>query len=303
MEQNNEIIEQFTNALADLDAKIERFKNTRENAKLDNETKDSLDEVIAKLEEDRATIDLIITKMEKRNNRGVNPYRESDYEDSKFVGKYGRVSKDLKEVNESIDRLSSVNNKLSSFGDNKFAQKLQSKLEQRISILKEKQVTIQNKQSKIVNKAVKEKLEILMKNNNRKLDRLDKHIQAKSEKVSAINEKGRKLTKEKEELKEIKDALLADKGLGTKILGAEVKFKEKLTAARIASLKLKKGILNNKEKHVVMRGVKPSLIQKMKDKVSKFGRAVSESFKAGVDTFKSFYEDVSFEEPARSPSR
>lgn len=303
MEQNNEIIEQFTNALADLDAKIERFKNTRENAKLDNETKDSLNEVIAKLEEDRATIDLIITKMEKRNNRGVNPYRESDYEDSKFVGKYGRVSKDLKEVNESIDRLSSVNNKLSSFGDNKFAQKLQSKLEKRISVLKEKQVTIQNKQSKIVNKAVKEKLEILMKNNNRKLDRLDKHIQAKSEKVSAINEKGRKLTKEKEELKEIKDALLADKGLGTKILGAEVKFKEKLTAARIASLKLKKGILNNKEKHVVMRGVKPSLIQKMKDKVSKFGRAVSESFKARVDTFKSFYEDVSFEEPARSPSR
>ena len=303
MEQNNEIIEQFTNALADLDAKIERFKNTRENAKLDNETKDSLNEVIAKLEEDRATIDLIITKMEKRNNRGVNPYRESDYEDSKFVGKYGRVSKDLKEVNESIDRLSSVNNKLSSFGDNKFAQKLQSKLEKRISVLKEKQVTIQNKQSKIVNKAVKEKLEILMKNNNRKLDRLDKHIQAKSEKVSAINEKGRKLTKEKEELKEIKDALLADKGLGTKILGAEVKFKEKLTAARIASLKLKKGILNNKEKHVVMRGVKPSLIQKMKDKVFKFGRAVSESFKAGVDTFKSFYEDVSFEEPARSPSR
>lgn len=303
MEQNAKIIEQFTNALADLDGKIERFKNTRENAKLDNETKDSLDEVIAKLEEDKATIELIITKMEKRNNRGVNPYRESDYEDSKFVGKYGRVSKDLKEVNESIDRLSSVNNKLSSFGDNKFAQKLQSKLEKRISVLKEKQVTIQNKQSKIVNKAVKEKLEILMKNNNRKLDRLDKHIQAKSEKVSAINEKGRKLTKEKEELKEIKDALLADKGLGTKILGAEVKFKEKLTAARIASLKLKKGILNNKEKHVVMRGVKPSLIQKMKDKVSKFGRAVSESFKAGVDTFKSFYEDVSFEEPARSPSR
>lgn len=303
MEQNNEIIEQFTNALADLDAKIERFKNTRENAKLDNETKDSLNEVIAKLEEDKATIDLIITKMEKRNNRGVNPYRESDYEDSKFVGKYGRVSKDLKEVNESIDRLSSVNNKLSSFGDNKFAQKLQSKLEKRISILKEKQGKIQNKQSKIVNKAVKEKLEILMKNNNRKLDRLDKHIQAKSEKVSAINEKGGKLTKEKEELREIKDALLADKGLGTKILGAEVKFKEKLTAARIASLKLKKGILNNKEKHVVMRGVKPSLIQKMKDKVFKFGRAVSESFKAGVDTFKSFYEDVSFEEPARSPSR
>ena len=303
MEQNKEIIEQFTNALADLDGKIGRFKNTRENAKLDNETKDSLNEVIAKLEEDKATIELIITKMEKRNNRGVNPYRESDYEDSKFVGKYDRVSKDLKEVNESIDRLSSVNNKLSSFGDNKFAQKLQSKLEQRISILKEKQGKIQNKQSKIVNKAVKEKLEILMKNNNRKLDRLDKHIQAKSEKVSAINEKGRKLTKEKEELKEIKDALLADKGLGTKILGAEVKFKEKLTAARIASLKLKKGILNNKEKHVVMRGVKPSLIQKMKDKVSKFGRAVSESFKAGVDTFKSFYEDVSFEEPARSPSR
>ena len=303
MEQNAKIIEQFTNALADLDGKIERFKNTRENAKLDNETKDSLSEVIAKLEEDKATIELIITKMEKRNNRGVNPYRESDYEDSKFVGKYGRVSKDLKEVNESIDRLSSVNNKLSSFGDNKFAQKLQSKLEKRISVLKEKQVTIQNKQSKIVNKAVKEKLEILMKNNNRKLDRLDKHIQAKSEKVSAINEKGRELTKEKEELKEIKDALLADKGLGTKILGAEVKFKEKLTAARIASLKLKKGILNNKEKHVVMRGVKPSLIQKMKDKVSKFGRAVSESFKAGVDTFKSFYEDVSFEEPARSPSR
>lgn len=303
MEQNAKIIEQFTNALADLDGKIERFKNTRENAKLDNETKDSLDEVIAKLEEDKATIELIITKMEKRNNRGVNPYRESDYEDSKFVGKYDRVSKDLKEVNESIDRLSSVNDKLSSFGDNKFAQKLQSKLEKRISILKEKQGKIQNKQSKIVNKAVKEKLEILMKNNNRKLDRLDKHIQAKSEKVSAINEKGGKLTKEKEELREIKDALLADKGLGTKILGAEVKFKEKLTAARISSLKLKKGILNNKEKHVVMRGVKPSLIQKMKYKVSKFGRAVSESFKAGVDTFKSFYEDVSFEEPARSPSR
>ena len=65
MEQNAKIIEQFTNALADLDGKIERFKNTRENAKLDNETKDSLDEVIAKLEEDKATIELIITKMEK----------------------------------------------------------------------------------------------------------------------------------------------------------------------------------------------------------------------------------------------
>ena len=49
MEQNAKIIEQFTNALADLDGKIERFKNTRENAKLDNETKDSLNEVIAKL--------------------------------------------------------------------------------------------------------------------------------------------------------------------------------------------------------------------------------------------------------------
>lgn len=303
MEQNKEIIEQFKKALEDLDGKVERFKNTRDNANLDDETKATLDEVITKLEEDKANIELIVTKMEKRNNRGVNPYRESDFEDSKFVSKYNRLNDDLKEVNESIDKLSVASNKLSSLSDNKFAQKLQSKLEKRISALKEKQGNIQNKQSKIVNKAVKEKLEVLMKNNNRKLDRLDKKIQAKSEKVSAINEKGRKLTKEKEELKEIKDALLADKGLGAKILGAEVKFKEKLTAARIASLKLKKGILNNKEKHVVMRGVKPSLIQRMKEKVSKFGRAVSESFKAGVDTFKSFYEDVSFEEPARSPSR
>ena len=40
MEQNATIIEQFTNALAGLDEKIKRFKNTRENAKLDNETKD-----------------------------------------------------------------------------------------------------------------------------------------------------------------------------------------------------------------------------------------------------------------------
>lgn len=303
MEQNKEIIEQFKKALEDLDGKVERFKNTRDNAKLDDETKATLDEVITKLEEDKANIELIVTKMEKRNNRGVNPYRESDFEDSKFVSKYNRLNDDLKEVNESIDKLSAANNKLSSLGDNKFAQKVQSKLEKRISAMKEKQGNIQNKQSKIVNKAVKEKLEVLMKNNNRKLDRLDKKIQAKSEKVGAINEKGRKLTEEKEELKEIKDALLADKGLGAKILGAEVKFKEKLTAARIASLKLKKGILNNKEKHVVMRGVKPSLIQRMKEKVSKFGRAVSESFKAGVDTFKSFYEDVSFEEPARSPSR
>ena len=43
-----------------------------------------------------------------------------------------------------------------------------------------------------------------------------------------------------------------------------------------------------------------TIIQKMKDKVQKFAKALGESFKAGVETFKGYYNTPLEPTPARS---
>lgn len=292
---NKEIIEQFEDALKDLNEKIERFEKTRDNANLDDETKNSLIEVIKKLTEDRDKIDTIVKKMNAMNKRGENPYRDTDFKDSKFVSGYEKVSTDLKEIEKTITDLNNEKEQSSS----KFVQEILSK---RIEKLKKKRGKIETKQRKIVNNAIKAQLKVLLKNSdNHRVNVVDKMIQSKSQKKIDIDGKVEKYNKEKEELEKTKKILLSNKGLGMKIDGIKVAFKGMLNSTKLDSLKRKRGIVNNIEKHVIMRAAKPSLIQRMKNNASLFGRAIKKSFEEGVNTFKSFYQNDSHEETKAIP--
>lgn len=292
---NKEIIEQFEDALKDLNEKIERFEKTRDNANLDDETKNSLVEVIKKLTEDRDKIDTIVKKMNAMNKRGENPYRDTDFKDNKFVSGYEKVSTDLKEIEKTITDLNNEKEQSSS----KFVQEILSK---RIEKLKKKRGKIETKQRKIVNNAIKAQLKVLLKNSdNRRVNVVDKMIQSKSQKKIDIDEKVEKYNKEKEELERTKKIFLSNKGLGMKIDGIKVAFKGMLNSTKLDSLKRKRGIVNNIEKHVIMRAAKPSLIQRMKNNASLFGRAIKKSFEEGVNTFKSFYQNDSHEETKAIP--
>lgn len=292
---NKEIIEQFEDALKDLNEKIERFEKTRDNANLDDETKNSLIEVIKKLTEDRDKIDTIVKKMNAMNKRGENPYRDTDFKDSKFVSGYEKVSTDLKEIEKTITDLNNEKEQSSS----KFVQEILSK---RIEKLKKKRGKIETKQRKIVNNAIKAQLKVLLKNSdNHRVNVVDKMIQSKSPKKIDIDGKVEKYNKEKEELEKTKKILLSNKGLGMKIDGIKVAFKGMLNSTKLDSLKRKRGIVNNIEKHVIMRAAKPSLIQRMKNNASLFGRAIKKSFEEGVNTFKSFYQNDSHEETKAIP--
>lgn len=292
---NKEIIEQFEDALKDLNEKIERFEKTRDNANLDDETKNSLIEVIKKLTEDRDKIDTIVKKMNAMNKRGENPYRDTDFKDSKFVSGYEKVSTDLKEIEKTITDLNNEKEQSSS----KFVQEILSK---RIEKLKKKRGKIEIKQRKIVNNAIKAQLKVLLKNSdNHRVNVVDKMIQSKSQKKIDIDGKVEKYNKEKEELERTKKILLSNKGLGMKIDGIKVAFKGMLNSTKLDSLKRKRGIVNNIEKHVIMRAAKPSLIQRMKNNASLFGRAIKKSFEEGVNTFKSFYQNDSHEETKAIP--
>ena len=189
---NKEIIEQFEDALKDLNEKIERFEKTRDNANLDDETKNSLIEVIKKLTEDRDKIDTIVKKMNAMNKRGENPYRDTDFKDSKFVSGYEKVSTDLKEIEKTITDLNNEKEQSSS----KFVQEILSK---RIEKLKKKRGKIETKQRKIVNNAIKAQLKVLLKNSdNHRVNVVDKMIQSKSQKKIDIDGKVEKYNKEKE---------------------------------------------------------------------------------------------------------
>ena len=83
-------------------------------------------------------------------------------------------------------------------------------------------------------------------------------------------------------------------------IGASVMFHEKLTEARIKGLQSKNCVLGFTNKQLVKAGVGSSIIQKMKDKVQKFAKALGESFKAGVETFKGYYNTPLEPTPARS---
>ena len=157
---------------------------------------------------------------------------------------------------------------------------------------------IQNRQSKIVDKAISSKLKSYVSKVKEKGIVFDA-VEKNNQNAEKNNQKIEELTTRKEQLDNVKEALNQDGSLFMKGIGASVMFHEKLTEARIKGLQSKNCVLGFTNKQLVKAGVGSSIIQKMKDKVQKFAKALGESFKAGVETFKGYYNTPLEPTPAR----
>lgn len=290
-ELNKKIIEQFVDTYNDIVNKIKVFEEMVNTESLGEEVLNNIKMILSNLKEVEKKLKNEITSMKKKDEKGISLFVSADKRiktitsgtdyDVKFMNK---VEKD-KNVEEEINN---YNRLIGELGDGKIASSVKGSLNKRIESLRKKQGKIKNQQSKILDKAINKKLKNYLSGiNNRQINSI-----VSSEKKKADNlEKITKLNSEKDMIKSNREVLLADKNLLVKGLGVKMLFNEKLTANRIAGLKAKNGVLNFKDKQIVKRGVHPSIIKRMKDNVKKFVNALGDSFKAGVDNFKSYYQE------------
>ena len=227
-------------------------------------------------------------------NKSRTIIKNTSYED-RFVSSLEKNSN----VEEKINKLNETISNVSKLGDSKFVSRIKGTLEKRVEALKKKQGRIQNRQSKIVDKAISSKLKSYVSKVKEKGIVFDA-VEKNNQNAEKNNQKIEKLTTRKEQLDNIKEALNQDGSLVMKGIGASVMFHEKLTEARIKGLQSKNCVLGFTNKQLVKAGVGSSIIQKMKDKVQKFAKALGESFKAGVETFKGYYNTPLEPTPARS---
>ena len=307
-ELNRKIIEQYESFLNDLSGKFKIFVEIRNERKLDDETLNNLLDVINDMKKTINSLKKQITNMKRKADQGISLFQNSDKRyrsiltDNKYSDSYDKTSDKLEKTERNISKLEDNISHLDDFGNEKVVGKVKVSLEKRLENLKKKKGSIQNRQSKIADKAIKEKLGQYVVE-SKTFNKIGNKIIINNDKTTEINDRQSELELSKDNISRLKTELLTDKDLRNKALGVKVMFNEKLTQSRILALQAKKGTLDFEKKYLIKRGVNPSVIRKMKDKVSLFGKAVSESFKTGVDTFKGFYEDVSFEEPLRSSSR
>ena len=304
-ELNKRVIEQYTGVLNDINNKINNLEGIFNAEGLDTEEKNNLEGIITDLKSTRDKLMLRIENLKKKDSLGKSLFydpenksrtiiKNTSYED-RFVNSLEKNSNVEQKINKLNDTISNV----SKLGNSKFVSRIKGALEKRVEALKKKQGRIQNRQSKIVDKAISSKLKSYVSKIKEKGIVFDA-VEKNNQNAEKNNQKIEELTTRKEQLDNIKEALNQDGSLVMKGIGASVMFHEKLTEARIKGLQSKNCVLGFTNKQLVKAGVGSSIIQKMKDKVQKFAKALGESFKAGVETFKGYYNTPLEPTPARS---
>lgn len=294
-ELNKRVIEQYTGVLNDINNKINNLEGIFNAEGLDAEEKNNLEGIINDLKSTRDKLMIRINNLKKKDSLGKSLFYDSEnksrtvikntsYED-RFVSSLEKNSN----VEEKINRLNETISNVSKLGNSKFVSRIKGTLEKRVEALKKKQGRIQNRQSKIVDKAISSKLKSYVSKVKEKGIIFDS-VEKNNQNAEKNNQKIVELTTRKEQLAAVKEALNQDGSLAMKSVGASVMFREKLTEARIKGLQSKNCVLGFTNKQLVKAGVGSSVIQKMKDKVHNFVKALSGSFKAGVETFKSYYD-------------
>lgn len=291
---NKQIIVQFVNERDALNTKIASLEKTYKSGNLDEETLTNLKEIIEKMKDVRNKLTGQIERMHEKDNKGISLFQMKSkrystvLKGTKFEGKFANVSdkseiisKNISNLNETIDNLK---------GDSRVVSSIKKSLEKRIEALKKKQGKIQNRQRKIVDKATKDKLSKYLKE-VKKGNNMAKVVVKNNARLNKQEKRINQLLAKKNELTEVKEQLLSNKNLLVKGLGLKAMFTEKFTASRIKGLQAKNGVVNFANKQVVKRGVNPSIIQRMKEKAMTFSKAIGDSFKKGVDTFKSYYPE------------
>lgn len=303
-ELNKRVIEQYTGVLNDINNKINDLEGIFNAEGLDTEEKNNLEGIITDLKSTRDKLMLRIENLKKKDSLGKSLFydpenksrtiiKNTSYED-RFVSSLEKNSN----VEEKINKLNDTISNVSKLGDSKFVSRIKGALEKRVEALKKKQGRIQNRQSKIVDKAISSKLKSYVSKIKEKGIVFDA-VEKNNQNAEKNNQKIEELTTRKEQLDNVKEALNQDGSLFMKGIGASVMFHEKLTEARIKGLQSKNCVLGFTNKQLVKAGVGSSIIQKMKDKVQKFAKALGESFKAGVETFKGYYNTSLEPTPAR----
>lgn len=303
-ELNKRVIEQYTGVLNDINNKINDLEGIFNAEGLDTEEKNNLEGIITDLKSTRDKLMLRIENLKKKDSLGKSLFydpenksrtiiKNTSYED-RFVSSLEKNSN----VEQKINKLNETISNVSKLGNSKFVSRIKGALEKRVEALKKKQGRIQNRQSKIVDKAISSKLKSYVSKIKEKGMLFDA-VEKNNQNAEKNNQKIEELTTRKEQLDNVKEALNQDGSLFMKGIGASVMFHEKLTEARIKGLQSKNCVLGFTNKQLVKVGVGSSIIQKMKDKVQKFAKALGESFKTGVETFKGYYNTPLEPTPAR----
>lgn len=291
-ELNQRIIKQFEEKEKDLQLKIDTFNEYLDNEKLTDDLLENLKEIISDMRSAKNKISRQIKRMKEKNQKGISLIKNTDKRykniltDSKYERAFDFVENNGKNVEKRIDRLEDLSDKINS--DSKIGISVKNNLEKRISNLKNKKGKIQNRQTKIIDLATKEKLNSYIKN-IKKADTISSLLLKTSEKSIEKQSKIDILSKEKEELTNMKKQLfsgnLVDKGLGVRVL-----FNEKLTEGKIKALQTKKGVIDFTNKQLIKSGVKAPLIEKMKNKVISFSKNIGNSLKTTANKVTEFFE-------------
>ncbi|MBQ8219559.1 MAG: hypothetical protein IJZ79_07390 [Bacilli bacterium] len=291
-ELNQRIIKQFEEKEKDLQLKIDTFNEYLDNEKLTDDLLENLKEIISDIRNAKNKISRQIKRMKEKNQKGMSLIKNTDKRykniltDSKYQRAFDFVENNGKNVEKRIDRLEDLSDKINS--DSKIGISVKNNLEKRISNLKNKKGKIQNRQTKIIDLATKEKLNSYIKN-IKKADTISSLLLKTSEKSIEKQSKIDILSKEKEELTNMKKQLfsgnLVDKGLGVRVL-----FNEKLTEGKIKALQTKKGVIDFTNKQLIKSGVKAPLIEKMKNKVISFSKNIGNSLKTTANKVTEFFE-------------
>ena len=304
-ELNKRVIEQYTGVLNDINNKINNLEGIFGADGLDTEEKNNLEGIINGLKSTRDKLMLRIDNLKKKDSEGKSLFfdpenksrtivKNTSYED-KFVSALEKNSN----VEEKINKLNETISNVSKLGNSKFVSRIKGTLEKRLEALKKKQGRIQNRQSKIVDKAISSKLKSYVSKAKEKGIVFDT-VEKNNQNAEKNNQKIVELTTRKEQLDAVKEVLNQDGSLVMKGVASSVMVREKLTEARIKALKSKNCVLGFTNKQLVKAGVGSSVIQKMKDKVLGFAKAIGGSFKAGVEAFKGYYDMPLEPTPARS---
>ena len=296
-ELNKVIIDQYSERISDLEIKITALKKTYDEGKLADEELAGLKEIIEAMEVVKDKIVSQRTRMQRKADNGISLLQNNKrvLSNQRYQRSYDKVASLNEKITSKIDMLQGITDDISS--SNKAIQNIKNKLEIRIQKLKEKQGKIKNKQMKIVDKAINSKLDGYMKK-IRRIDKMSERLVKKDEKIHATQEKIDLLSTEKEQIASLRDQLMtgdfSEKKLANKLL-----LREKMTSVRILSLKRKKGVLNKSSNHAILKEVNPSLIEKMKKKVSMFKETVSSSLKKGMDSVQEYYDSIAVPAKAR----
>lgn len=291
-ELNQRIIKQFEEKEKDLQLKIDVFKEYLDEEKLDDDLLDDLKIIVDDMKSVKNKISRQIKRMKEKAEKGISLIKNSDKRykniitDSKYEKVFDFVENSSEKVEEGIDRLEELSNKINT--DTKVGASIKSNLEKRINKLRDKKGKIQNRQTKIIDLATKEKLNSYLKE-IKKTDTISTLLLKTADKSNEEQEKIDSLTDEKNKLIEMREQLftgnLIDKGLGVKVF-----FNEKLTDSKLIALRAKKGAIDLTSRQLVRSSVNSFSIEKMKNKVINFGKEMKDMVMDTKDMLSDYFE-------------